>query len=294
MRYVALATRVIAFLATAALVGDALATVFSGALAPRTGGFRPAIAAKARPGAERFMTEALPERFRPILHRNLFGVLSQPVSEPPPSVATKSSLMERYELVGTVVAANPVESRAVVRPRGSDGGARTLLAGSALDETRVVRIEQRRVVVDASGRLEALAFELDATDESAAEPGAAPAPTSAPDSAVTRAGDGTYEIEAETFRRVGADPARLMRDASFVPNTGRTGTDGWRVFAVKPGSLFAQLGLVDGDVVRAIDATRLSGLDATLAGLTALRDAHAFEVTVERGQIERTLRYRVR
>jgi type II secretory pathway component PulC len=197
-----------------------------------------------------------------------------------------------------VVAANATESRAVIRSRVGDGGARTVLTGSPLDEARVVRIERRRILVDASGELGELDFDLDTGDESATEPGApltaSPAPSSAPGAPVSRAGDGAYEIDGETFRRISADPAALMRDARFVPDTVRTGAGGWRVFALKPGSLFAQLGLVDGDVLRAIGSTRLAGLDATLAGLTELRDAHAFEVTLERGQIERTLRYRVR
>ncbi len=84
--------------------------------------------------------------------------------------------------------------------------------------------------------------------------------------------------------------AALVDDAVArltAPPTIPAGASGWRVFAVRPGSLFARLGLVDGDVVRAIGSTRL-------AGLASLRDGRAFEVTVDRGELERTRRYRVR
>lgn len=285
--------RVTAYLVTAALVGDVLATVVSGVLVRDTTLVGRAIAPTASLAAAPPTTEPITERFRPIFERNLFGARTEaPACNM--DAPRRSPLMDRYELVGTVVAADAAESRAVIRPRGADGDARTLVPGSIVDDARVTRIEPRRILVDARGAVEALAFDLDTSTESVADPRASPVPAPTPDVPVTRAADGAYEIDGETFRRLGADPAPLMRDARFVPDGNRPGADGWRIFAVKPGSLFAQLGLVDGDVVRAVGSTRLAGLDATLAGLTALREAHAFEVTVERGHVERTLRYRVR
>lgn len=240
----------------------------------------------------------LPPRFRPILERNLFSAsaLASPrVPVPATGPLPVSPLGARYELVGTVVDASGPGSRAVVRTRGdADDAGRTLGIGAALEDARVLAIEPRRVLVGSGDAVEQLGFDLDAQSSAAAETTPA-AQASPPDgAAVSRASDGAYEIDGETFRRLSLDPAPLMREARFVPDTGPAGAGGWRVFAVRPGSLFAQLGLVDGDVVRAIGSTRLAGLDATLSGLASLRDGHAFEVTVERGQLERTLRYRVR
>lgn len=293
--------RAVAYLVTAALMGDAVASVAStvlGRLSPARSSTPARVGAASAAPPVAPDDGPLPQRFRPILERNLFS--ASPLASaraPAPAAAAPpvSPLAARYELVGTVVDASGPGSRAVLRARGTaDDAGRTLGIGAALEDARVLAIDRRHVLVGSGDAVEQLGFDLDAESASPEEatPGAVPsAPAGA---AVSRASDGAYEIDGETFRRLSLDPAPLMRDARFVPDTGPAGAGGWRVFAVRPGSLFAQLGLVDGDVVRAIGSTRLAGLDATLTGLASLRDGRAFEVTVERGQLERTLRYRVR
>lgn len=291
--------RAVAYLVTAALMGDAVSGVMSVVLgrlstARSSAPARVGAASAALPVATG--DGPLPPRFRPILERNLFSASAETWARGPAADAGAppvSPLAARYELVGTVVDASGLGSRAVVRTRGvADDTGRTLGIGAVLEDARVLAVERHRILVGSEGEVEQLGFDLDAGSTSPAH--APPAPSTPAGAAVSRASDGAYEIDGDTFRRLSLDPAPLMREARFVPDTDPAGTGGWRVFAVLPGSLFAQLGLVDGDVVRAIGSTRLAGLDATLSGLASLREGHAFEVTVERGQLERTLHYRVR
>ena len=70
--------------------------------------------------------------------------------------------------------------------------------------------------------------------------------------------------------------------------------DGFKLYAVRPDSLLAALGLHNGDTVTAINGHLLGTPDHVLELYDRLRDAKVFTVTITRAGASLTLNYCVR
>lgn len=57
---------------------------------------------------------------------------------------------------------------------------------------------------------------------------------------------------------------------------------GFKLFAIRPDSLFARIGMVNGDVVRRINGFEMSTPENALEAYARLRDANQVEVVLER------------
>jgi general secretion pathway protein C len=66
---------------------------------------------------------------------------------------------------------------------------------------------------------------------------------------------------------------------------------GFRLDAIRPGSIFAHLQLENGDVLKAVNGAELSTPDAALSLYTKLRSASHLSLVVERGGATQTLDY---
>jgi len=58
--------------------------------------------------------------------------------------------------------------------------------------------------------------------------------------------------------------------------------EGFKLFAIRPGSLFSLLGMVSGDVVRRINGFEMNTPANALEAYTRLRDANRIDVDLER------------
>jgi general secretion pathway protein C len=78
-----------------------------------------------------------------------------------------------------------------------------------------------------------------------------------------------------------ASPERHLRDARIVPSVIDGRLVGYRLFAILPGTPFAELGLQNGDTIRAIDDHPLTPPDEA-AALVALASADRFTLHLTR------------
>jgi general secretion pathway protein C len=69
--------------------------------------------------------------------------------------------------------------------------------------------------------------------------------------------------------------------------------NGFEVFAVRPGSIIARLGLQNGDVLRSMNGYVLNGLDQALEVYGRLRSVSSLEVEIERRGRVMSLHYRI-
>ena len=76
---------------------------------------------------------------------------------------------------------------------------------------------------------------------------------------MTKTSDTTFEIDAEKLK--GLDPATLFHQARLVPAIKDGKPLGMKVFAVKPDSMLARLGLANGDVVVSVGGMNLDAAD---------------------------------
>jgi general secretion pathway protein C len=136
------------------------------------------------------------------------------------------------------------------------------------------------------------AAEPASTEPSAAEP-ASTEPASALDLEVTRIDEGTFRISREAFDRVHADPTPLVRGARIVPATEGDKVVGMRLSGIRPGSIYARLGLETGDTVHRINGRELTTVQRVLDVYEELKEASAIVIDLTRRGSSVAMTYRI-
>lgn len=173
--------------------------------------------------------------------------------------------------------------------------------GESLGGARVARIGWRSVVLERGGAEEVLSV-TDAPTASAATdgghaitlptPGASPAAVS--DDAVKKIGDDRWMVaQAEVDESV-SNLSDLITQLRAVPNQENGKTNGFKLFAIKRGSLFQKIGLENNDVVQRVNGIDLNDPTRAMALLQELQGQTKLSVDVVRGGETRTLTYEIR
>ncbi len=116
--------------------------------------------------------------------------------------------------------------------------------------------------------------------------GSTPAPAN---SVVQCASDGSCQVARSEFDAMVANPDKLLRQVQVSPSG-----SGYRLSGIRAGSQVSQLGFHNGDVITAVNGTRLDdqlGLLGLYAGLDSTR---SYNVTYQRGGARHTRTIRLR
>lgn len=199
------------------------------------------------------------------------GLFAPDAPEPPSAPATSSTMPcdPAWRLVGAAVFVGAPE-RSIAALHTPSGGA-VLEASERRDEWTLVAVEPDRVTVRGpDGRECEVAMHADAiTDDN---PPAAQDPSA---SLVEALSDRHYRVDRRAIEQASMEP-RLR----LVPRVDERGAS-VRVYGVRPGSLAAQAGIENGDVVTAIDGQPPTSERALDAYARALR-GEAVRLGVER------------
>jgi general secretion pathway protein C len=129
---------------------------------------------------------------------------------------------------------------------------------------------------------------------SAARPGAAGPGAAGPDVNVQVVGDNQYEIAKEEVDKAFENLGQLFTQMRAVPHFEGGKAVGFRLFAIRSGSLFDKIGLRNGDVVKRINEIEMNDPSRALAMLEELRNERSLTVDVMRNRQDQTLSYHVR
>jgi general secretion pathway protein C len=183
-------------------------------------------------------------------------------------------------LVGTLVAERPQGSLAAL---GGAERVRLVGPGERIGGAEVVSIDAGRVVLRAGDELMELVL------------GGLPQPTplAAAHEEIHCAGE-RCEIDAGEVQAALADLPALGHQARIVPAFREGRAEGFRIHEIRPGSLYQRLGLQNRDVIRRIDGTELTSMDAVLGLYQRARSAERLEVEIERAgvSVRRTIEVR--
>ncbi len=111
---------------------------------------------------------------------------------------------------------------------------------------------------------------------------------------IKKVDDMHYEIPRSTIDKMMSDPIAFMKGARVVPGVSMGRAEGLKLYAIRPNSLFAAIGLSNGDLIREVNGFALDGSDKALEVFTKLRDATSLEITLTRRGREETLRIEIR
>jgi general secretion pathway protein C len=210
----------------------------------------------------------------------------------------------RMQLVATVVADRPRFSLATV----SDLATRethVLGVGDELGALRLLGVERVRDDRDATGngfRVVAVICNAGTKEYIDAEPGTgetppapnigtAPVPTprpapgapGQPGQGVRQVADNRYEIERGTLDSTLGDLNKIATQARIVPSFKNGVANGFKLFSIQPGSLYASIGIENGDVIQRVNGYEINSPEKALELYQKLRESAHVTIELERG-----------
>ena len=114
------------------------------------------------------------------------------------------------------------------------------------------------------------------------------------DSGIKKIDDSNYEIDKSLVEKVLLNPMAVAKGARVVPSMKNGKPDGFKLYAIRPSSAFAKLGLANGDTLQSINGFELTSADKALEVYTKLREATSLEVEVTRRGKPVTLKYSIK
>jgi general secretion pathway protein C len=248
-----------------------------------------------------------------IISRNIFCSGCAPIKPvdkgpggegPTDNTPQKTSL--QLELVSTMVCPDDDNwSMAIIRDLSTQQKDPGMFAKGAIvgeSKAEVLKVLSKRVYIKNGGRTEYL--ELDgAAPLVASNTPAPPVPPPVmpgaggegdiPDNAVKCSGN-SCTVERALVEKLLSNTAMLATSARFVPSIKDGKPNGFKLYAIRPQSIFGRIGLQNGDTIKAINGSDMSTPDAALALYTKLRNASHLSVQVERRGETVTLDYSIR
>ena len=219
-----------------------------------------------------------------ILDRNVFAssTLMPAATSAGPEPETLEATQLPLTLLGTAASKDPRHAWAAIQERGSHSTLIVSIDDTILDKATVVRIERQRVVLLEDGVHREL--KLEETDLTPKVASAGPMPTGPAArraNAMARAAerrqarlqktaDNTYQMPPEDVQAVMNNPAELLSQARILPVYEEGQMQGLQISQIKPGSLYEQLGMQEGDKVKVINGNPINAPDQAAAAMNAL------------------------
>ncbi len=266
-------------------VESAIAPLPSGQLARAARTVVPSLANVSPLSLERFAKLTglkLPEPEPTVKEPRLAAV--DPNAEP-----VKSSL--RVRLLGTLVAGNPDWSFASIQDVVTQKSA-TYMIGDQIQTATVQSIERARVVVLNNGRREFI-------DGTAGDGSGAPVAYLAPEAAPKPGGDAAppsqalgngikaiteneYEVPRAEIDKTLSNLNDVAMQARIVPAFKDGVAQGFKLFSIRPDSIYSKIGVQNGDVIRRINGFEMNSPEKALEIYSKLKEAGRIDIEIER------------
>lgn len=211
---------------------------------------------------------------------------------------SKSSLAKN--LVATVVTSDDTRSVAVFAGAGKDGATEAFYVGDKLDAAVIRRILWRRVLIDNAGKCEF--FTMEAEDPNAALASAAPVSPVSPEGddkgefqlAAKKLGESEYEIPRGDIDNVLSNLSSVATQARIVPSFQNGKPNGFKLFSIRPGSLYSKIGIQNGDVIQKINGYEMNDPAKAFDIYSKLKDSSSITVDLIRRGKTQTMTYNIR
>ena len=114
---------------------------------------------------------------------------------------------------------------------------------------------------------------------------------------IKQVGENEYVIEKKAIDDALADMNSIVTQARAIPNFVGAGddrkVDGFRIYRIQPGSIYENLGIMNGDVIKSINGENMDSVEKALTVFSALRNESRFSITVQRQQNTMEMKYEV-
>lgn len=197
-------------------------------------------------------------------------------------VPVRSSL--HGTLIGTAIADPPRYSLCqIINPDLNE--TQVYGIGDRYQGARIYAVEQKRVLIDNNGSNE---YIDDSSAAAAPNLGVTPLPQpgqpqpAASADGVKQLSENQYVVARSTINGALNDLSTLATQARIVPSFKNGVANGFKLFSIVPDSLYAKIGVQNGDVIRRINGYEMNSPDKALEIYQKLRDASRIEIEIER------------
>jgi general secretion pathway protein C len=110
---------------------------------------------------------------------------------------------------------------------------------------------------------------------------------------VTQISETQYNVQKSEVDRALGNLSEVATEARIVPNFKDGKANGFKMFSIKPGSIYAKIGLQNGDVIQKINGYVMDSPDKALELYQKLRDASSVSIELNRRGQNSTLNYAI-
>jgi general secretion pathway protein C len=100
---------------------------------------------------------------------------------------------------------------------------------------------------------------------------------------VRQLGDNRYDVQHRLIENTLSNLNSIATQARIVPSFKNGVANGFKLFSIQPGSLYAAIGVENGDVIQKINGYEINSPDKALEVYQKLRDSRHITIEIERG-----------
>jgi len=230
--------------------------------------------------------------------RDIFNSVKPPEPTPAPVEAVITPL--KLKLWGVALHENEHFSYSIIEDLGAHKQGVYGIDAAVPGGATVKKIEWDKVTLSRNGKDEILELASKAppggVGKVAAAPAAAPAasPAAANGSGIQATGENEYMVPRAEVDSALENMSQLFTQIRAVPHFEGGQSIGFRLFAIRRGSLFDKIGLKNGDIITSINGSQMNDPSRAVSLLQELRDANDLAVDIIRNQQQQKLTYNIR
>ena len=114
------------------------------------------------------------------------------------------------------------------------------------------------------------------------------------DKYITKIDDATYEVDSRWLGELFDNPGKIAKGARIVPSIKNGKPNGFKLYAIRPSSVYAAIGLKNGDTINMINGFDLTTPDKALDVYTKVRSATEISIALTRRGKSVILLYKVK
>ena len=203
----------------------------------------------------------------------------------------------RVKLLGTLVAGNADWSFASIQDMTTQRS-QTYMIGNTLMGATVMEIERERVIINNGGRKEFIDGQPGdgAVAAYTPPPAATPAatPTNGLGNGIKSTGENEYEVPKAEIDKTLSNLNDVAMQARIVPAFKDGQSVGFKLFSIRPDSIYSKIGVQNGDVIRRINGFDMNSPEKALEVYSKLKDSSRIEIEIERNGAPIRKSYNVR
>ena len=201
------------------------------------------------------------------------------------------------KLTGTIVASNPALSLAIINYKGNID---YFGISDTIEGAHVIAIKRNRVELDNNGQFEYIETPNDKNTQSgdgtvaSTDAGNVSAPSGGAETGVISKGNNEFDVSRERLDATLANMGSIVNQARAIPYIVNGVTQGFRIIAIRPDSIYKELGIRNGDIIERVNGQEMNNIESALGLFQTLRSESNFSIDLKRRGKKETFSYTIK